>query len=350
MPPVVTPAVGLTDVTTGVPKVKRSATDIAEVPTALVTVISTVPAACAGDTAVICVPELMTKLAAAVPPKLTAVAPPKPVPVMITEVPPPVLPAPGLTEVTTGDPKVNRSATDAAEVPTALVTVISTEPAACAGDTAVICVPELMTKLAAAVPPKLTAVAPPKPVPVITTEVPPAVLPAPGLTDVTTGVPKVNRSAVEIAEVPTAFVTVISTEPAACAGDTAVICVPELMTKLAAAVPPKLTAVAPPKPVPVITTEVPPAVLPAPGLTEVTTGVPKVNRSAVDMAEVPTAFVTVISTEPAACAGDTAVICVPELITKLAAAVPPKLTAVASPRPVPVMMTEVPPAVVPEPG
>ena len=60
-----------------------SAGEMAEVPTAFVTVISTVPAACAGDTAVICVPELIVKLAAAVPPKLTAVAPPKPVPVMV---------------------------------------------------------------------------------------------------------------------------------------------------------------------------------------------------------------------------------------------------------------------------
>ncbi len=53
--------------------------------------------------------------------------------------------------------------------------------------------------------------------------------------------------------------TVTAPEPA---GETAVIWVSELTTKLAAAVPPKLTAVAPVKPVPVMTTLVPPAARP----------------------------------------------------------------------------------------
>ena len=42
------------------------------------------------------------KLVAAVAPKLTAVAPVKPVPVMVTEVPPASGPAVGLTAVTVG--------------------------------------------------------------------------------------------------------------------------------------------------------------------------------------------------------------------------------------------------------
>ena len=46
------------------------------------------------------------------------------------------------------------------------------------------------------------------------------------------------------------------------AGEVAVICVDELTVKLAAAKPPKETAVAPVKFVPVITTLVPPVVLP----------------------------------------------------------------------------------------
>jgi hypothetical protein len=51
-----------------------------------------VPAAWGGDTAVIEVALLTVKLAAATGPKLTAVAPVNPVPVIVTEVPPPVVP------------------------------------------------------------------------------------------------------------------------------------------------------------------------------------------------------------------------------------------------------------------
>jgi hypothetical protein len=52
----------------------------------------------------------------------------------------------------------------------------------------------------------------------------------------------------------------------------AVICVAEFTVKLAAAVPPNATAVAPVKFVPVITTDVPPANGPEVGDTEVTEG------------------------------------------------------------------------------
>ena len=64
-------------------------------PAGVVTVMSTVPAASAGATAVICVAESTVKLVAAVLPKETAVAPVKLVPVMVTVVPPRVEPEPG---------------------------------------------------------------------------------------------------------------------------------------------------------------------------------------------------------------------------------------------------------------
>ena len=70
-------------------------------PPAVVTVMSTVPVP-AGDVAVIDVAELTVKLAAAVLPNFTAVAPVKLVPVMVTEVPPEFRPDPGLTAVTVG--------------------------------------------------------------------------------------------------------------------------------------------------------------------------------------------------------------------------------------------------------
>ena len=64
--------------------------------------MSMVPAACAGDVAVIWVAELTVKPVAAVPPNVTAVAPEKFVPVMITVVPPVDGPAVGEIEVTVG--------------------------------------------------------------------------------------------------------------------------------------------------------------------------------------------------------------------------------------------------------
>ena len=84
------------------------------------------------------------------PPKLTAVAPLKLVPVMTTEVPPDAVPDVGLTEVTVG-------------------------------------VGALTVKLVAAVTPKVTAVAPEKSLPVIVTTVPPVAGPDVGETDPTAG-------------------------------------------------------------------------------------------------------------------------------------------------------------------
>jgi len=67
-----------------------------------VTVTSTVPAASAGETAVIDVALFTVKLAAAVPPNVTAVAPVRFVPVIVTVVPPVVGPLFGLMAVTAG--------------------------------------------------------------------------------------------------------------------------------------------------------------------------------------------------------------------------------------------------------
>ncbi len=63
-------------------------------------------------------------------------------------------------------------------VPPTVVTVTVTVPAEWAGVTAVICVEELTVNEVAGVPPKLTAVAPVRFVPVSTTVVPPATGPA----------------------------------------------------------------------------------------------------------------------------------------------------------------------------
>jgi hypothetical protein len=73
----------------------------AEVPPAVLTVTSTVPVP-AGEVAVIDVLELTAKFVALTEPKLTAVAPVKLAPEMVTEVPPPPGPLLGVTELTLG--------------------------------------------------------------------------------------------------------------------------------------------------------------------------------------------------------------------------------------------------------
>ena len=140
------------------------------VPPTVVTLTVTAPVP-TGETAVIWVAELTVKLAAAVLPNCTAVAPVKLVPVMTTLVPPVAGPDVGARPVTVGAAtKVKVPAT--CRCRRRCVTLTVTEPVP-AGETAVIWVAELTVKLAAFVVPNFTAVAPVKLVPVMTTLVPP---------------------------------------------------------------------------------------------------------------------------------------------------------------------------------
>jgi hypothetical protein len=81
--------------------VNWSADEVALVPPPVVTVTSTVPVP-AGAVAVIDVAEFMVIEVAAVLPNVTAVAPVKPVPVRVTEVPPAAGPYIGAMLVTAG--------------------------------------------------------------------------------------------------------------------------------------------------------------------------------------------------------------------------------------------------------
>ncbi len=74
---------------------------MADVPPGVVTVTLTKPVP-AGLSAVIVVALTTTRFVAAVVPKSTAVAPVKPVPVIVTGVPPAVEPSVGLRAVTAG--------------------------------------------------------------------------------------------------------------------------------------------------------------------------------------------------------------------------------------------------------
>jgi hypothetical protein len=169
--------------------VNWSATVTGLVPAVVVTRTSTVPAECAGLSAVIEFELLTTKLVAGVPPKVTPVTLTKLPPVIVTLVPPPTGPAFGFTLVMKGVPSVyvNWLFTVLADVPSGVVTRTDTVPgAACPGLIAEIVV-EFTTVNGAAADPNVTAVAPLKPVPVIVTVVPPARGPEFGLTELTTG-------------------------------------------------------------------------------------------------------------------------------------------------------------------
>jgi hypothetical protein len=83
---------------------------------------------------------------------------------------------------------VNWSATPTALVPLGVITVTSTGPAVPAGEVAVTDMSLLKMNDAAGMEPKSTAVAPVKPVPVISTVSPPIVVPVLGDTMVTAGI------------------------------------------------------------------------------------------------------------------------------------------------------------------
>jgi hypothetical protein len=104
VPPPGGPALGLTPVTVGTPKLNWSARDVALEPAVVTTVTSTVPAVSIGVLAVQDVDEEQDTLVPGVAPKLTVSPRAKPEPVIVTVVPPAVGPAVGLIALTVGAP------------------------------------------------------------------------------------------------------------------------------------------------------------------------------------------------------------------------------------------------------
>ena len=284
----------------------------------------TLPDAPVPTIAVMLVAEFTVNDEATTPPKLTAVAPLKLVPVIVIDAPVP--PLAGVNEVIVGIGINVNPLLDA--VPPGVVTL--TLPDAPVPTTAVILVAELTVNEEAATPPKLTTVAPLKLVPVINTDVPAP--PLDGVNDVIVG-DGTNVKPVIVA-VPPVVVTLIL--PDAPLPTTAVILVAELTMNDEAATPPKLTMVASLKLVPVIVTDVP--VPPLAGVNDVIVGA-EINVKPAIVA-VPPGVVTLII--PDAPAPTTAVILVAELMVNDEAAIAPKLTAVVPVKLVPVIVTDVP--------
>ena len=159
--------------------------------------------------------EVQLTLSAGTLPNLNEVPAPgaKPVPVIVTDVPPASGPLEAFTFVTVGLPYLKWSFEVTALVPPLAVTRTSTVSDGEAGDSATIVVSELTVNLIASAVPKDTLVTPVKPVPVIVTEVWPEAGPVFGESFLTVGAGAVPTSIVRAVpvEVPSEANTVRAT-------------------------------------------------------------------------------------------------------------------------------------------
>jgi len=236
-----------------------------------VTVTVTAPMLPAGVVAVICVAPTTTTFVAALLPNVTVAPAAKFVPVMVTDVPPAAGPLFGDTLATVGGALYVYPFVRLPLCPFT-VTVTVAAPAVCAGVVAVICVALATTTFVAALLPNVTVAPDAKFVPVIVTDVPPAVGPLFGEMLLTVGT---TTYVYPFAKLPTSapgFVTVTVTAPAVPAGVVVVICVALTTTTFVAALLPNVTVAPVTKFVPVMVTAVPPNVVPVLGDTLVTVG------------------------------------------------------------------------------
>jgi hypothetical protein len=199
------------------------------------------------------VDEFTTKLALT-PPNRTVVAPVNAVPVIVTAVA--VRPLAGENEEIVGAGTVTVKASALVAVPPGVVTVIFPVVAP-VGTFVSIRVPWVFTVYDALTPLKRTAVAPPKPLPLIRTEVPTGPLFGENEEIVGAGAVVVTVKFVALVAVPPGVVTVTFPVTAPL-GTVVVIFVPDAFTENeVAATPPNFTAVAPVRFVPLIVTDVP---------------------------------------------------------------------------------------------
>ncbi|HEY8824117.1 MAG TPA: hypothetical protein VIP07_04450 [Candidatus Limnocylindria bacterium] len=158
--------------------------------------------------------ELIVATVSVDPPNETTAPLWKPVPLIVTDVPPAAGPAFALTELTVGAATYVKQPVHVPLCVSAFVTTTFTAPAPCEVVVPVMVVaviPEIVT----AAPPN-DAVAPAwKPLPLIVTEVPPAAGPLFGVTDVTAGPTTYVKQPVQLALCASVFVTVTFTAPAA---------------------------------------------------------------------------------------------------------------------------------------
>lgn len=235
-----------------------------------------VPAECAGVVAVMELLLTTVTPVVEVPPTLTAAPERKPVPVMVTAVPPAVVPEAGEILLIVGAGLLVAYVNALVSVslwPSLLVTTTPVAPDECAGVVAVIEVLLTTVTPVADVPPIFTDAPERKPVPVIVTAVPPEVAPDVGEIAVTLGAGFTKVYPFE--SVPlwlSVFVTTTLALPEECDGVFAVIEVLLDTVTEVAEDPPTFTVAPERKPVPVMVMDVPPEVVPDVGEIELTVG------------------------------------------------------------------------------
>jgi len=233
---------GLIAVTTGGGGELKTKPERRPVPRLVVT--DTSPVDPPPTTAEMLVDEFTIKDRTGVPPSVTDVAPSKWSPVIVTVAPVPAVE--GLMELMTGARCVNP---EILPVPYAFTIVIS--PVAPSPTVASTVLSSTTVNERAGTPPKLTAVAEVNEYPLMVSTVP--LLPEVGLKDWITAGPRKRKPLLE----PTPAWLVTLTVPDVPADNVAVMDPGLLTVKEAAGVPPKLTAVAPAKPAPVMVTALP---------------------------------------------------------------------------------------------
>ena len=158
----------------------------------------------------------------------------------------------------------------------------------------------LIVETVSADPPNETVAPLWKPVPFTVTDVPPAIAPVAGVTELTAGAGAMYvKQPVHVAFSASAFVTTTFTAPAVCAVVVPLMLVPAIVNAVRAE-PPNDTVAPAENPVPVTVTEVPPAAGPVFGVTDVTVGAATYVKQPVHEALCASGFVTVTFTGPAA--------------------------------------------------
>jgi len=220
-----------------------------------------------------------------------------PVPAIVTEVPPALGPLFGEAEATVGAATNVKQPLQLPTCASGFVTTTLTAPGACAVVVPVIEV-GLVVETLSAEPPKETVAPAWKPDPLTVTDVPPALGPLDGATDVTVGPATYVKQPPHVPVCVSGFVTTTFTLPAACA-----VVVPAMVVGVIVetvnADPPNETVAPDWKSVPVIVTAVPPSAGPLVGVIPVTVGAATYLKHPLQVAVCVSGFVTVTLTAPA---------------------------------------------------
>jgi hypothetical protein len=272
VPPAIPPLVGRTEVNVGGVTWVNAAIAVTVPESLLVMTTFLEPAVPAGDRAVIEVAETRTILVAATPPIVTVGVSRKFSPVIVTAVPPAVVPRAGEIAVNIGLTTYRNALAEVTVPESVLVITIFFNPPVPAGVIAVIEVADAQTTLVAATPPIVTVGLARKFVPVMVIAVPPASTQTTGDIEVKVGGVRKVKAPVAVTVPESELVIMMFFDPAVLGGKRAVIEVADTRTTFVAATPSIVTVRVSRKFVPVMVTVVDSAVEPVDGEIETKLG------------------------------------------------------------------------------